>query len=77
MSTAQKNGATTRLREDLFRLVCAGLPEPESAFLRAQPVDDYLTHLEAYRAVRRLDLSLPDELMRQFLASLLAFEADR
>jgi hypothetical protein len=68
---------SVHLREDLFRLVCAWLPEPESAFLRAQPVDDYLTHLEAYRAVRRLDLVLPDELMRQFMASLLAFRTDR
>ena len=64
---------TVQLRADLLRLVCAELPEAESVFIGSMPAHDYLTHAEAYCAIRRLGISLPSDLQSRFVASLLAY----
>jgi hypothetical protein len=60
------------LRADLLRLVCSALPEAEAGFIRSLPADDFLAHAEAYCAVRRLGIDLPEDLRDLFVASLLS-----
>lgn len=61
-----------RSRNDLLHDVCSHLPESYAALLASLDPDDLNTHIEAYVIVRRLDVTLPEDLRNLLVGFIVA-----
>lgn len=61
------------LRSDLLPTVCTYLPEADAGWIQSCDPTDFLTHVEAYACVRRHQITLPQQLLRDFADGLINF----